>query len=98
PLGRFARQHAGVNAYAGGTDYAVIAIDLGGYPSRNLSNFRDFALVGVRNGRIEWISPPTSPGPSRRSCAWTTRAWPGHRVGDAMDTASSPPDAAPSAG
>lgn len=63
PADRFASQHAGVHAYASGADYAVIAIDLGGYPSRNLSNFRDFALVGVRDRRIEWIAPPTLFGP-----------------------------------
>lgn len=64
PAERFAAQQAGVNVYAAGTGYAVLAIDLGGYPSRNLSNFRDFALVGVRDQRIEWIAPPSSIGPS----------------------------------
>jgi hypothetical protein len=63
PADRFASQHPGVHAFASGPDYAVLAIDLGGYPTRNLSNFRDFALVGARNGRIEWIAPPTLFGP-----------------------------------
>ena len=59
PAERFAAQHPGVRAYRGDGGYAVLSIDLGGYPSRNLSNFKDAALVGVRNDRIEWISQPT---------------------------------------
>jgi hypothetical protein len=60
----FAAHHRGVRAYLAQTsDYAVLSIDLGGYPGRNLSNFNDVALVGVRNGRVEWISPPRAFGP-----------------------------------
>jgi hypothetical protein len=64
PPRTFAAAHTGVRAYpAKGSDYAVLTIDLGGYPSRNLSNFKDAALLGVRDGRIEWVSPPSYFGP-----------------------------------
>lgn len=68
PLGAaprvFALTHRGVRAYtAAQGDYAVLSIDMGGYPGRNLSNFNDVALVGVRGGRVEWMSPPVSDGP-----------------------------------
>ncbi|HLZ73943.1 hypothetical protein [Phenylobacterium sp.] len=59
PVERFAAQHPGVRAYRGQAGYAVLSIDLGGYPTRNLSNFKDAALVGLRNDRIEWISQPS---------------------------------------
>jgi len=39
------------------SDYVVLSIDKGSYPSRNLSNTDDVALVGVRAGRVEWIAP-----------------------------------------
>lgn len=62
---KFAADHPGVRAYlATRGDYAVVSIDLGGYPGRNLTNFNDAALVGVRLGRIEWESPPSSFGPN----------------------------------
>jgi hypothetical protein len=69
PLGAtpeaFAAANPGVRAYpAAGGDYAVLSIDLGAYPGRNLTNFNDAALVGVRQGRVEWISPPASFGPA----------------------------------
>jgi hypothetical protein len=64
PAERFAAQHAEVHSYVSGGGYAVLAIDLGGYPTRNLSNFRDFALVGLRDERIDWIAPPSTVGPS----------------------------------
>lgn len=58
---KFAANRPGVRAYpAKQGDYAVLSIDLGGYPGRNLTNFNDAALVGVRSGRIEWMSPPSS--------------------------------------
>ncbi|MBI1686159.1 hypothetical protein [Caulobacter hibisci] len=43
--------------------YGVLTIDLGGWPTRNLSDKRDAALVGVHDGVVEWISTPDSPGP-----------------------------------
>lgn len=56
---KFAADHRGVRFYRAKTgDYAVLTIDMGGYPGRNLTNFNDSALVGVRDGRVEWISPP----------------------------------------
>jgi hypothetical protein len=61
---KFAAAHPGVRSYpAKAGDYAVLTIDMGAYPGRNLSNSNDSALVGVRRGRIEWISPPASFGP-----------------------------------
>ena len=61
---KFAADHAGVRAYpAKQGDYAVLSLDLGGYPGNNLTNFNDAALAGVRSGRIEWLSPPASFGP-----------------------------------
>ena len=63
--GQFAADHPGVRAYtATRGDYAVLSIDLGGYPGHNLTNFNDAALVGVRRGRIEWESPPSGFGPT----------------------------------
>ncbi|THD78527.1 MAG: hypothetical protein E7812_11065 [Phenylobacterium sp.] len=60
----FAADHPGVRAYrAKQGDYAVLSLDLGGYPGRNLTNFNDTALLGVRNGRIEWLSQPPGLGP-----------------------------------
>jgi hypothetical protein len=62
--GKFAADHPGVRAYRTAQgDYAVLSIDLGGYPGRNLTNFNDAALVGVRQGLVEWVSPPSSFGP-----------------------------------
>ena len=61
---KFATDHPGVRAYpAAQGDYFVLSIDLGGYPGRNLMNFNDAALVGVEQGRIEWVAPPASFGP-----------------------------------
>ena len=59
---RFAVSHRGV-VFRRSTDpnYGVLSIDLGGARTRNLSGKRDTALVGVRNGRVEWIGPPGSP-------------------------------------
>lgn len=55
----YARAHAGMRAYSGRQPgYAVLSIDMGGYPGRNLTNFNDTALVGVRDGRVVWTSPP----------------------------------------
>lgn len=66
PLGAapeaFAAAHRGMRAYTAG-DYAVLSLDLGAAPGRNLSNFNDAALIGVRGGRIEWIAPPAGFGP-----------------------------------
>jgi hypothetical protein len=60
----FAAGHKGVRAYpAAGGDYAVLSLDLGGYPGRNLTDFNDAALVGVRAGRIEWTAAPAGFGP-----------------------------------
>lgn len=60
----FAAAHKGVRVYRdGASDYAVLSIDLGGAPTRNLSDYRDAALLGVRGGRIVWIAPPTGLGP-----------------------------------
>lgn len=56
---RFAAQHPGVRAYGANGGYWVLSIDLGGYPTRNLSNFKDAALVGVRGDVIAWIAPPS---------------------------------------
>jgi|GEM_PF-1944638 len=68
PLGAapetFAATHKGVRAYpVAQGDYAVLSLDMGAYPGRNLTNFNDVALVGVRRGRIAWIAPPASLGP-----------------------------------
>jgi hypothetical protein len=61
---KFSVDHTGVRSYrAKSGDYAVLTIDMGGYPSRNLHNFNDATLVGVRSGRVEWVSPPSSFGP-----------------------------------
>jgi len=38
-------------------DYVVLSIDMGAYPSRNLGETDDVALVGVRGRRVEWIAP-----------------------------------------
>lgn len=64
----YASAHSGVRAYTGlRPGYAVISIDMGGYPGRNLTNFNDAALVGVQDGRVVWTSPPaTYFGPSAR--------------------------------
>lgn len=64
----YARAHSGVRAYTSQRPgYAVISIDMGGYPGRNLSNFNDAALFGVQDGRVVWTSPPaTNFGPSAR--------------------------------
>lgn len=43
--------------------YGVLTIDLGGWKSRNLSDKRDAALVGVEGGVVTWISPPGGAGP-----------------------------------
>lgn len=64
PLGntpdRFAAEHPGVRFHPGkSAGYGVLSVDLGGYPGRNLTNFNATALVGIRAGRVEWISPPT---------------------------------------
>ncbi|HLY67271.1 MAG TPA: hypothetical protein VKU60_17165, partial [Chloroflexota bacterium] len=60
----FAAHHPGVRAYpAKAGDYTVLSIDLGGYPTKVGSTTNDAALVGVRKGRIEWISPPGAWGP-----------------------------------
>ncbi len=64
PPQKFAARHTGVRAFlAKSGDYAVLSIDMGGYPGRNLTNFNDATLIGVRSGSIEWISPPTPSGP-----------------------------------
>jgi hypothetical protein len=65
PPRKFAADHPGVRVYrAERGDYAVLSIDLGGYPGRNLSKNNDAALMGVRSGRIEWISAsPVGFGP-----------------------------------
>lgn len=64
PPEAFAAAHKGVRVYRdGASDYAVLSIDLGGAPTRNLSDFRDAALVGVRGGQIVWIASPSGPGP-----------------------------------
>jgi hypothetical protein len=61
---KFAADHPGVRAYSAAQgDYAVLSLDLGAYPGRNLTNLNDAALVGVRHGRIEWIAPPAGFGP-----------------------------------
>lgn len=44
--------------------YGVLTVDLGGGKTRNLSDMRDAALVGVENGMVAWISPPGGAGPS----------------------------------
>ena len=63
--GKFGADHPGVRAYpATRGDYAVLSIDLGGYPGHNLTNFNDAALLGVRRGRIEWASLPSGFGPT----------------------------------
>ena len=64
----YASAHSGVRAYTGRKPgYAVISIDMGGYPGRNLTNFNDAALVGVQDDRVVWTSPPaTNFGPSAR--------------------------------
>ena len=43
--------------------WVVLTIDLGGWKSRNLSDKRDAALVGVEDGVVTWISPPGGAGP-----------------------------------
>lgn len=61
----FAADHPGVRFYpAKDGDYGVLTIDMGGYPGRNLTNFNDATVVGVRSGRVEWASPPSLFGPS----------------------------------
>ncbi|PLR28010.1 hypothetical protein SGCZBJ_06605 [Caulobacter zeae] len=44
-------------------DYGVLTVDLGGWKSRNLSDKRDAALVGIEDGVVAWISPPGGVGP-----------------------------------
>jgi hypothetical protein len=56
PPTRFASEHGGVRAIRGDPGYVVLKVDLGGYPSRNLSNRKDFALIGVRDGVVAWRS------------------------------------------
>ena len=72
----FAANHGGVRAYpAKAADYTVLSIDLGGHPTNNGSARNEAALVGVRSGRIEWISPPGSRGPpGDQLCLGDTRA------------------------
>ncbi|AYV45317.1 hypothetical protein CFHF_03060 [Caulobacter flavus] len=43
--------------------YGVLTVDLGGGKTRNLSDMRDAALVGVEDGVVRWISPPGGAGP-----------------------------------
>ncbi|KSB90955.1 hypothetical protein AS593_12430 [Caulobacter vibrioides] len=43
--------------------YGVMTVDLGGGKTRNLSDARDAALVGVQDGMVVWISPPDGAGP-----------------------------------
>lgn len=35
-------------------DYMVFKIDLGAYPGRNLTNFDDIGLIGIRTNRVVW--------------------------------------------
>ncbi len=46
--------------------YGVLTVDMGGAPTRNLSDVRDVALVGVRSGQVAWVSPPGGAGPRER--------------------------------
>lgn len=46
--------------------YGVLTVDLGGWKSRNLSDKRDVALVGIEDGVVIWISPPGGAGPDAR--------------------------------
>ena len=69
----FLSQHGGVRAIHGrDPDYVILKVDLGGYPSRNLSNTEDFGLVGVRGGVVAWRAldysqaAPQLPPPARR--------------------------------
>jgi hypothetical protein len=56
-LKAFLRGRSGVDVVKGSAPgYAVLRINMGGGRTRNLANFEDFALVGVRNDRIEWRS------------------------------------------
>lgn len=53
----FLLTRSGVDAVRGAApNYAVLKIDMGGYPTKNLSNFKDFGLVGVRNDVVVWRS------------------------------------------
>jgi hypothetical protein len=61
-LRAFLRMRSGVAVINGSTPgYAILRINMGGEPTRNLSNFEDFGLVGVRNDRVEWRSLEYSP-------------------------------------
>lgn len=44
-----------VRMHAGGDDYAVLSIDLGGPPGRGVSLPREVVFVGVRGGVVEWV-------------------------------------------
>lgn len=72
-LKTFLRGRSGVDVIKGSAPgYAVLRINMGGGPTRNLANFEDFALVGVRNDRVEWRSleysraSPQLPAKARR--------------------------------
>lgn len=56
-LKAFLRGRSGVDVIKGTSPgYVVLRINMGGGPTRNLSNFEDFAMVGVRNDLVEWRS------------------------------------------
>ncbi len=60
----FAREQDGLRWHGSArADYGVLTVDLGGWKSRNLSDKRDAALVGVEDGVVTWISPPGGAGP-----------------------------------
>lgn len=60
----FAREHDGLRWHGSArANYGVLTVDLGGWKSRNLSDKRDAALVGVEDGMVTWISPPGGVGP-----------------------------------
>jgi hypothetical protein len=54
---QFAADHHGVRFFAAkNSTYGVLTIDMGGPPTNNLSAPSDSALVGVRDGRVEWVT------------------------------------------
>ncbi|WP_312146087.1 hypothetical protein [Brevundimonas sp.] len=55
---RFAAQNPGVRRYVDDEDptYEVLSIDMGAEASNNLARMNAAALVGLRNGRVEWLA------------------------------------------